>query len=127
MCDVDWESALSEGHEFLDQVCPFVQEDVEFSFFGFVVKRSLRVQGQSGSVVGGVVKVGVEVEDDGCVGSLHSGSFNMVGVVGESVGVRPDVDLSLLSSRPRGKNFFWRRARPPARGSAFALRVRSSW
>ena len=36
------------------------------------------------------------------------------------------VDLSLLSSRPRGKNFFWRRARPPASKSAFPLRVRSS-
>ena len=35
----------------------------------------------------GVVKVGVEVEDDGCVSSLHSGSFNKVGVVGESIGV----------------------------------------
>ena len=58
--------------EFLDEVCPLVQEDVEFSFLGFVVKGSLRVQWQSGSggsVVGGVVEVGVEVEDDGCVGS----------------------------------------------------------
>ena len=76
----------------MNEVCPLVQEDVEFSFFGFVVKGSLRVQwqsGSSGSVVGGVVKVGVEVEDDGCVGSLHSGTFK-VGVVGESVGVRPD-------------------------------------
>ena len=27
------------------------------------------------------------------------------------------VDLSLLSSVPRSKNFFWRRATPPARGS----------
>ena len=36
------------------------------------------------------------------------------------------VDLSLLSSRPRGENYFWRRARPPARGSALPLRVRSS-
>ena len=35
------------------------------------------------------------------------------------------VDLSLLSSRPRGENF-WRRVRPPARGSALPLRVRSS-
>ena len=90
---MDWESALSEGQEFLDEVGPLVQEDVEFSFLGFVVKGSLRVQWQSGSggsVVGGVVKVGVEVEDDGCVGFLHSGSFNKVGVVGESVGVRPD-------------------------------------
>ena len=68
MCDVDWESALSEGHEFLDEVCPLVQEDVEFSFLGFFVEGSLRDQWQSGSggsVVGGVVKVGVEVEDDG--------------------------------------------------------------
>ena len=69
------------------------KKDVEFSFLSFVVKGSLRVQWQSGSggsVVGGVVKVGVEVEDDGCVSPLHSGSFNNVGVVGESVGVRPD-------------------------------------
>ena len=67
MCNVDWESALSEGHEFLDEVCPLVQEDVEFCFLGFVVKGSLRVQWQSGcggGVVGGVVKVGVEVEDE---------------------------------------------------------------
>ena len=28
----------------------------------------------------------VEVEDVGCVGSLHSGSFDDVGVVGESIG-----------------------------------------
>ena len=57
------------------------------------MKGSLGVQwqrGSGGSVAGGVVEVGVEVEDDGCVGSLHSGSFNKVGVVGESVGVRPD-------------------------------------
>ena len=90
---MEWESALSEGHEFLDEVCPLVQEGVEFRFFGFVVKGSLRVQwqrGSGGSVAGGVVKVGVEVEDDGCVGSLHSGSFDKVGAVGESIGVRPD-------------------------------------
>ena len=89
MCDVDWESALSEGQEFLDEVCPIIQEDVEFGFLGFVEKGCLRVQWQGcsgGSVVGGVVKV----EHDWCVGSLHSGSFNKVGVVGESVGVRPD-------------------------------------
>ena len=47
---------------------------------------------------------------------FHSGSFNNVRVVGESVGFVQMVDLSLLSSRPRGENFFWRRARPPARG-----------
>ena len=38
------------------------------SFFSFVVKRPLEVQwqgGSGGSVAGGVVKVGVEVEDDG--------------------------------------------------------------
>ena len=90
---MEWESALSEGHEFLDEVCPLVQEDVEFGFFSFVVKGSLRVQWQRGSgggVAGSVVKVGVEVEDDGCVRSLHSGSFHEVGVVGESVWVRPD-------------------------------------
>ena len=54
---------------------------VEFGFLGFVVTGSLRVQwqrGSGGSVAGGVVKVGVEVEDDGCVSSLHSGSFNKV-------------------------------------------------
>ena len=33
------------------------------------------------------------------------------------------VDLSLLSSRPRGRNFSWRRASPPARGSVFPFRV----
>ena len=85
--------ALSEGQEFLDEVCPLVQEDVEFGLFGFVVKGSLGVPWQSGSggsVVGGVVKVGVEMEDDGYVSPLHSGSFNNVGVVGESVGVRAD-------------------------------------
>ena len=32
------------------------------------------------------------------------------------------VDLSLLSSRPRSEKFFWRRVRPPARGSALPLR-----
>ena len=93
MCNVDWESVLSEGHEFLDEVCPLVQKDVEFIFLGFVVKGSLRVQWQSGgggSVVDDLVEVGVEVEDGGCVGPLHSGSFNIVGVVGEFVGVRPD-------------------------------------
>ena len=66
---------------------------ITFSFLGFVVKGSLGVQrqrGSGGSVTGGVVKVGVEVEDDGCVSSLHSGSFNKVGIVGGSVGVRPD-------------------------------------
>ena len=90
---MDWESTLSEGHEFLDDVCSLVQKDVEFCFLSFVVEGSLRVQwqcGSGGSVAGGVVEVGVEVEDDGCVGSPHSGSFNKVGVVGESVGVRPD-------------------------------------
>ena len=93
-------------------------------FFGFVVKGSLGVQwqrGSGGSVAGGVAKVGVEVEDDGCVSSLHSGSFNKV-----PLGFVQMVDLSLLSSRPRGENFFWRRVRPPARGSALPLRVRSS-
>ena len=57
------------------------------------VEGSLGVQwqrGSGGSVAGGVVKVGVEVEDDGCVGSLHSGSFDKVGAVGVSIGVRPD-------------------------------------
>ena len=56
------------------------------------MKGSLRVQwqrGSGGSVAGGVVKVGVEVEDDGCVSPFLSCSFNKVGVVGESVGVRP--------------------------------------
>ena len=24
LCNVEWESALSEGHEFLDEVCPLV-------------------------------------------------------------------------------------------------------
>ena len=36
------------------------------------------------------------------------------------------VDLSLLSSRPRGENFFWRRARPPAWGVRVTVEVRSS-
>ena len=55
-------------------------------------KGSLRVEwqgGGGGSVAGGVVEVGVEVEDDGCVGFPNSSSFNDVGVVGESVGVCP--------------------------------------
>ena len=38
LCNVDWESALGEGHEFLDEVCPLVQKDVEFVCLGFVVK-----------------------------------------------------------------------------------------
>ena len=69
------------------------KKDVEFGFLGFVVEGSVSVEwqgGGGGGAVGVVVEVGVEVEDDGCVGSLHSGSFNKVGVVGESVGVRPD-------------------------------------
>ena len=94
MCDVDWESALSKGQEFLDEVSPLVEEGVEFSFFGFVVEKGLSgvqwQRGSSGCVAGGVVNVGVEVEDDGSVGSLHTSSFNNVGVVGESIGVRPD-------------------------------------
>ena len=109
MCDVDWESALSEGHEFLDEVSPLVLEGVEFVFLSFAVKGSLRVQWQRGSggcVAGGVFDVGVEVEDDGCVGSLHSGSFNKVGVVGESIGVLPYRGFALLSSSSRGTNFF---------------------
>ena len=117
MCNVEWESALSEGHEFLDEVCPLVQKDVEFSFLGFVVKGSLRVQwqrGSGGSVAGGVVKVG----------ALFIPVLSTMLELWESpLGFVQMVDLSLLSSRPRGENFFWRRAK---RGSAFPLRVRSS-
>ena len=36
------------------------------------------------------------MEDDGCVGFPHSSSFNDVGVVGESVGVRPDGGFVLV-------------------------------
>ena len=41
---MDWESVLSEGHKFLDEVSPLVQEGVEFGFLSFVVKGSLRVK-----------------------------------------------------------------------------------
>ena len=129
MCFLDRESVLGEGHEFHDEVCPLVQKDVEFCFLGFVVERSLRVEwqgGGGGSVVGGVVEVGVEVEDDGCVGSFIQVLSSMLELWESPLGFVQMVVLSLLSSRPTGKNNFWRRASPPARGAAFPLRVRSS-
>ena len=107
--------------EFLDEVCPLVHKGVEFSFLGFVVKGSLRVKrqgGSGGSVAGGVINVGVEVEDDVLSTMLELWECPL--------GFVQMVDLSLLSSRPRGENFFWRRVRPPARGSALPLRVKSS-
>ena len=91
------------------RVTSFLMKSVLLSsFLGFVVKGSLRVQWQSGSggsVVGGVVEVGVEMEGDGCVSPLR---------------------LVLVEFEAEGENFFWRRVRNPARGYTFPLRVRSS-
>ena len=55
---------------------------------------------------------------------VHSTRFELWESTLESVQI---VDLSFLSSSPRGANFFWSRASPSARGSVFPLRVRSSW
>ena len=87
---MDWESALGEGHEFLDEVCPLVQKDVEFCFLGFVEKGSLGVQwqgGGGGSVAGGPVL------------------STMLELWESPLGFVQMVDMSLLSSRPRGKKF----------------------
>ena len=35
---MDWESAVGDGHEFLDEVCPLVLEDVEFCFLSSFVE-----------------------------------------------------------------------------------------
>ena len=35
LCDVDWESALGEGHKFLNEVSHLVWEGVEFGFLRF--------------------------------------------------------------------------------------------
>ena len=122
MCNVDWESVLREGHEFLDEVCPLVQKGVEFGFLGFVVKRSLRNQWQGGcggSVVGVVVEVGVEVEDDGSALFIPVLS-TMLELWESPLGFVQMVDLSLLSSRPGGENFFGEE------GEASCQRVRDS-
>ena len=99
---MDWESALSEGHEFLDEVCPLVKKDVEFGFLSFVVKGSLSVQWESGSgssVVGGWKMMGAS--------ALFITVLSTMLELWESpLWFVQMVDLSLLSSRLRGENNF---------------------
>ena len=123
-CNVDWESALSEGRKFLDEVCPFVKKNVEFVFLCFVAEGS-RV-----AVVAVLLVASSRLELRwkmmGASALFIPVLSTMLELWESPLGFVHMVDLSLLSSRPRGENFFWRRARPPARGSALPLRVGSS-
>ena len=68
-------------------------QKIEISFLGTVVTGSLKVKwqgGGGGSVVGGVVKVGVVMGNNGCVGFFHPDPFDIYGVMEALFEVRPD-------------------------------------
>ena len=92
MGNVDGKSFLGQVEEFVED-CSLAHQGVKFGLLCFIVEGSLGVQGQGGrggSVVRVVLQDGVEVEDDGSACFLQAHSLDTVGVVGASVGVRPN-------------------------------------
>ena len=64
----------------------------------------------------------LRLEDDGCVSSLHSGSFNKVGVVGESIwGFVQMVDCVLVEFEAEGRELLLEEGEASCQGVRVAV------